>query len=99
MRGEKIALAAGDTYDRDSEGKFSEHEGRVRATVRKTARSLGVVLQEDVIEDLVQETFLNVLARKRAREVACLPAYLSRTARMSPSTPSGEGQPRSATSA
>jgi DNA-directed RNA polymerase specialized sigma24 family protein len=77
----KPHLTAGEIYDGDGGREFRDDASRVRASVRKTARSLGVVIQADVIEDLVQETFLRFLARRSGKEIACLPAYLARVAR------------------
>lgn len=77
----KPCLSAGEIYDGDGAREFRNDAAQVRASVRKTARSLGVVLQADVIEDLVQETFLRLLARRSGTEIACLPAYLARVAR------------------
>lgn len=74
-------LTAGEIYDGDGARKFNEDAAQVRASVRKAGRSLGVVLPADVVEDLVQETFLRFLSRRSESEIACLPAYLARIAR------------------
>lgn len=70
-----------DIYDGDGAQEFPEHASRVRASVLRTTRSYGAPLQEDRIDDLVQETFLTLLARGSEKEVASVPAYLARIAR------------------
>lgn len=77
----KSYLSAGEIYDGDGAREFNKDAAQVRASVRKAARSLGVVIPADVVEDLVQETFLRIVARRSGDEIACLPAYLARVAR------------------
>lgn len=68
-------------YDGDGAKEFPAHESRVRATVLRTTRSFGAALQEDRIDDLVQETFLSLLARGAHKDVIRVPAYLAGIAR------------------
>lgn len=77
----KPYLTAGEIYDGDGGREFNKDAAQVRASVRKAARSLGVVIPADAVEDLVQETFLRLVARRSGEEIACMPAYLARVAR------------------
>lgn len=54
---------------------------RVQASIRRTAATFGVTLQEDAIDDLVQDTYVSLLERRNGREVRNPSAYAARTAR------------------